>query len=243
MLYTIPNPGLSFLKSSLLALAVLFLVLHLPGCASRPVPQMENKQQVDFSGSWELDGQMSDRVMEKIRWLYAAARIDAERRARANNNRRAPAPINAGDPRMGEVEAIVGLGRLADMITKATVLTITQTDSQILIERDDDFALECEFGVTRKTESQLGKELCGWFGDQLAFEISLPEGLTVSHLLTLASDGDRLNLATTVRSSRTSQPFSLNRVYMPFEPIEDHLYDCEYTLVNQTSCTLGESGR
>jgi len=243
MSLSLSNQSTPELKSWLLVLAVLSLTLYLAACATRPTPQIENRADVDFSGSWELDGQMSDRVMEKIRWLYEAARIDAERRARANsNNRRGPVPLNAGDPRMGDVQAIVGLGRLADMIAKATVLTITQTDSQIIIERDDDFALVCEFGARRKTETELGQELCGWFGDQLAFEIDLPEGLRVSHLLTLASDGDRLNLATTVYSSRASQPFSLNRVYVPFEPLEDHLYECEYTLVNQTTCTLGETG-
>lgn len=232
-------------KSRLLELTVLLLTLHLTlaGCASSPALQTENKQQVNFTGFWELDGQMSDRVNEKMRWLYAAARSDAERRARANNDRRRPMPVSSRDILMGDVEAIIGLGRLAEMITKATVLTITQTDSRIIIERDDDFALVCEFGVMRESESGLGQELCGWFGDQLAFEISLPEGLRVSHLLTLATAGDRLNLATTVRSSRTSQSFSLNRVYIPFEPVEDRLYDCEYTLVNQTTCKLGKSGK
>lgn len=222
---------------------VLLLTLHLTGCASRSTFQFENKQHVDFTGFWELDGQMSDRVNEKIRWLYAAARSDAERRARGNMDRRRSMPVSAGDTLMRDVEAIIGLGRLADMISKATVLTITQTDTQIIIERDDDFALVCDFGVMRNSESGLGQQLCGWFGDQLAFEINLPEGLRVSHLLTIATAGDRLNLATTVHSSRASQSFSLNRVYVPFEPIQDHLYDCEYTLVNQTTCTLGESSR
>jgi hypothetical protein len=205
--------------------------------------QVENRPTVDFSGSWELDGQMSDRVMEKIRWLYAAARSDAERRARAINNRRGPGPITTVDPGMGDVEAIVNLGRLADLIASATVLTISQTESKIIIDRDHDFALVCEFGAQRRTETRLGQEACGWYGDQLAFEIDLPDGLRVFHLLTLAADGERLNLSTTVHSSRATQPFSLNRVYIPFEPLEDRMYDCEYTIVNQTSCTLGESGR
>jgi len=227
------------LKSRLLVFAVLCVTLYLVGCASQPTPELQDEPRVDFTGSWELDGQMSEPVMEKIRWLYEAARSDAERRARANANRRGPPTINA-DYHMRDVAAIVGLGRLAEIITKSTVLTITQTDSQVIIERDDDFALVCEFGVRRKSETRLGQELCGWFGDQLAFEIDLPDGLRVSHLLTLASSGDRLNLATTVYSTRASLPFSLNRVYTPFEPLEDHLYDCEYTLVNQTTCTRGE---
>jgi hypothetical protein len=240
-----PDQYLSTLRSRLFALAVLSVSFYLTACSSQPepTPQFHGQQRVDFSGSWELDGQMSDRVMEKIRWLYAAARSDAERRARSNSNRRGPAPVNASDGYMREIAALVNLGRLAEMVTKATVLTITQTDSQIIIERDDDFALVCEFGMTRKSETELGQELCGWFGEQLAFEIDLPEGLRVSHLLTLAAKGDRLNLATTVYSKHARQPFSLNRVYVPFEPLEDHQYDCEYTLVNQTTCTRGELDR
>lgn len=219
------------------------LIMTLAGCAASPPVQLENRSHTDFSGFWELNAQMSEDPIEKIRWLYTVARSEAERRqARGSTNRREATLINAGRRPLGNIEAIIGLGQLAAMISEATVLTITQTDEQITIGRNDDFALVCDFTVGQNAESSLGQERCGWLNRQLAFEINLPEGLRVSHLLTLAPDGNRLNLATTVQSSRASAPFTLNRVYVPFEPAED-LYDCEYTIVHKTTCKLGGSRR
>ena len=126
----------------------------------------------------------------------------------------------------------------AEMISRAIVLEIKQDDDQIVVNRNDDFALVCDFTAQVRRDSRLGQETCGWLKDQLAFELSLPEGLYVSHLMTLSPNGSRLNLATTVRSRRSTQQFTLNRVYMPYEPLEE-LYDCQYTLARKKSCTLG----
>jgi hypothetical protein len=213
------------------------------GCAGKQVMPLKASGNIDFSGSWELDAQTSDRVMEKIRWLYAAARIDAKRRQEAIANQRAPVAANTNSPWAGDIATIVGLGRLTEMITQATVLTISQTENQIIIERNDDFSLVCQFGSTHQVENRLGKEQCGWYGEQIVFEIQLPQGLRVVHLLTHARNAERLNLSTSVYASHSSQPFSLNRVYIPFEPVEEDMYDCEFTLANQTTCTLGETGK
>jgi hypothetical protein len=48
-----------------------------------------NRHNVDFSGSWELDYQLSDHPREKIRYVYLQAKAQAERAAEgAKNSRR-----------------------------------------------------------------------------------------------------------------------------------------------------------
>jgi hypothetical protein len=194
-----------------------------------------NRHNVDFSGSWELDYQLSDHPSEKIRYLYVQARAQAERALeRAQNSGRYV------DPRIFNVESVVGLGRLAEKIAQATVLTITQENDHVVINRNDDFALICDFGDMGWKQSAIGTEGCAWDEDQLAFQIALPDGLSVYHQFSIAADRSRINVATTVKVSGISYPFTLNRVYMPFEPGEG-MFECTYTIANQTSCTLSGS--
>ena len=201
----------------------------------RVTAEAPNRHNVDFSGSWELDYQLSDHPSEKIRYLYIQARAQAERAAeRAKNSGRYV------DPRIFNVQSVVGLGRLTEKIAQATVLTIAQEDDHIVINRNDDFALVCDFGEMGWKENAIGIEGCAWDEDQLAFQIALPDGLSVFHQFSIAADRSRINVATTVKVSGISYPFTLNRVYMPFEPGEG-MFECTYTIANQTTCTLSGS--
>lgn len=194
-----------------------------------------NRHNVDFSGSWELDYQLSDHPSEKIRYLYVQAKAQAERALeRAQNSGRYV------DPRIFNVQSVVGLGRLTEKIAQATVLTITQENDHVVINRNDDFALICDFGDMGWKQSAIGTEGCAWDEDQLAFQIALPDGLSVYHQFSIAADRSRINVATTVKVSGISYPFTLNRVYRPFEPGEG-MFECTYTIANQTSCTLSGS--
>lgn len=191
-----------------------------------------NRHDVDFSGSWELDYQLSDHASEKIRHLYVEARTDAERKVeRAQNAGRYV------DPRVYDFQSIIGLGRLAEIIAQATVLNVTQTREHVVIRRNDDYSLVCDFNELGVNESAIGIEGCAWDEDQLTFHVVLPDGLNVTHRLSIAADRSRLNVATTVRIVGVLYPFTLNRVYMPFEQGEG-LYNCTYTIANQTTCTL-----
>jgi len=202
---------------------------------ARVTAEAPNRHNVDFSGSWELDYQLSDHPSEKIRYLYIQARAQAERAAeRAKNSGRYV------DPRIFNVQSVVGLGRLTEKIAQATVLTIAQEDDHIVINRNDDFALVCDFGEMGWKENAIGIEGCAWDEDQLAFQIALPDGLSVFHQFSIAADRSRINVATTVKVSGISYPFTLNRVYMPFEPGEG-MFECTYTIANQTTCTLSGS--
>lgn len=193
-----------------------------------------NRHNVDFSGSWELDYQLSDHPSEKIRYLYIQARVQAKRAAeRAQNSR------SYVDPSIFNVQSIVSLGRLAEKIAQATVLTIAQEEDHIVINRNEDFSLVCDFGETGWQKNAIGIEGCAWDEDQLAFQIALPDGLTVLQQFSIAADRSRINVATTVKVSGVSYPFTLNRVYMPFEPGKG-MFECMYTIANQTTCTLSD---
>ena len=188
---------------------------------------------IDFTGAWELDYQQSEEPNAKIRWLYAQMKSKAERelqRARSDRNYHV-------DSRVSNPQTIIGLGRLAEKITAATVLNIKQYQDHIIIKRNDDFALICDFNWRELTESPLGKESCSWQKNRLSFLIVLPDGLIVRHLFSMGPSRRQLQVATTVEMSGGNYPFTLNRVYVPLDPSES-LYDCKYTIANQTTCSL-----
>jgi len=208
---------------------VLLLLIPLAGM---PAENRLNPHNRDFSGHWELDYQLSDHPQEKIRSMYVQARSQAKRLAeRAQNSGRYV------DPQIFNYQSIIGLGRLTEKIAKATVLDITQEGDHVVIRRNDDYALVCDFTDLGFKQSAIGIEGCAWQEDQLTFQVALPEGLNVLHRLSIAADRSRLNIATTVVVDGIRYPFTLNRVYMPYEPGEG-LYDCEYTIATQTTCTL-----
>lgn len=226
-------------KIAALKISVLGIVLGvLAGCTSQPetVDAIEELQIVkppDFSGSWEMDYRLSDQADEKIRWQYMEA-LAAEERARQPEDSRyrsaALDHLRAGNLSHG----IVAIGRFTEEISRADVLTIRQDPERITIERADDYALTCEFSHAPVVDSPFGQEGCVWYGDQLIFDLKLPEGLNVRH--TLSRGVDRVNLATSVYYDRI--PFTLNRVYTPFVP-GDEQYDCEFKVATLRTCTLG----
>ena len=188
---------------------------------------------IDFTGAWEIDYQQSEEPNAKIRRLYAQMKSKAERelqRARSDRNYHI-------DSRVSNPQTIIGLGRLAEKIAAATVLNIKQYQDHIIIKRNDDFALICDFNWGELTESPLGKESCRWQKNRLSFLIVLPDGLIVRHLFSIGSSQRQLQVATTVEMSGGNYPFTLNRVYVPLDPSES-MYDCKYTIANQTTCSL-----
>ncbi len=135
-------------------------------------------------------------------------------------------------------ESIMGLARMADMITQAQLLEIKQSEEKIAVKREGNFALTCEFhpGQFHSVETPLGTEICGWDSHQLVFRILLPEGLSIQHRMTLGPEGERLNIATTVVSDQVAYPFTLDRVYNRFTPGSQG-YTCKQTLSKGMVCT------
>ena len=193
---------------------------------------------VDFSGSWEMDYGASDNVDDRLQSIYNELRRQAERRARRGDGGNRGSGMNMGTPEGQSMSRIVDLARMADYITTSQILTVEQSDIDITVEREDNFALGCTFAddTPEPVISELGSELCGWDAHQLVFMISLPDGLRVNHRMTMAPDGQKLHIATSVSNSRSSQPFTLDRVYYRFNPFPDE-YDCEYTLSKGNVCS------
>lgn len=218
-------------------LLLVLAVVLLAGCqANRVILEAENRPDIDFSGNWELDFQLSDDLNDKLELEYLLARRSAEL-ARNEPNR------SIGGPRLnvGRVDrslrSLIDLGRFTDMITRSNELDITHLDDRIIINRVDDYPLECRFhpGLARSDSEALGTELCGWDQHQLIFLVVLDDGLRVRHRLTLSPESDHINIATTVTAGSGS-PFTLNRVFSRFEPLDDQSH-CVETLARKRVCT------
>jgi hypothetical protein len=204
---------------------VTWLLVSLLGACSREIQLSgDTPAKVDFSGSWELNYQLSESIRESAELLRLMAIVEA---------RRASGRMDQGWPVLPSFELV----ELADSISQVTVLEIEQDPEQIEVKRGEEFPLTCTFGNPGPdaTEDDLGTEVCGWYDHQLVFWFRLPDNLSITQELTLGPGGNRLNIATTVRTPGAGQTFTLNRVYTRFVPLADE-FECEYTLARGKSC-------
>lgn len=212
------------------------------GCAATPDPvitadmrRIEGGMPVDFGGSWAMDYARSDNINDVLReTYYRLARSTPGSRMTGLPGSDVATPIDR------KMDRIVPLARLAELITRSDELTITQTDSEIVVERIDDFAVFCAFynGVAKATDSPFGRELCGWDGDRLVSELTLLDGLQVIHRFAVSEDGKQLRIVTTVASDTSSESFSLRRFYWKFEKPAP-AYECIETLSMKRVCSTG----
>ncbi len=212
-------------------------VLCLVGCSSAPeAPAGRGAQArtVDFSGAWEVDYSKSETVHDSYEAMMRELRRQVERAQAMNQGRgggSAGVTIAAGG------DDIYALARLAELVTDIQLMDIDQQARAITIKREGSFALYCEFGDELYTQrNAMGSEVCGWDGHQLLFQIFLPEGVTIIHRFTLGPQGERINVATTVRSSRVSYPFSVDRVFNRYDPTRSGIR-CKQTLTRGRVCT------
>ena len=219
---------------------VLLLCLLATACApARPVideqmMRVDGDMPADFSGSWERDYSRGDDVNQVLRDIYYyLSRTSADR---AYSGRPGPA-----QPSSSDMASIQALARLAELITRPQVLTISQNDHEITVDRKDDFSLLCAFydGVAKGTESDYGTEICGWDGDQLVSHLILPDGLQVTHRFTISEDRQQMRVITTVSSNTARVPFTLRRYYKKFERLPPD-FNCIETLSMKRVCSTGE---
>jgi len=214
----------------------------LSGCNTPPtkkaVLEGDNKEAVNFSGSWEMDYSQSDNTQEKLDSIVRDLNRQAERRAKGNMHQGPGGGIMINAAGANSGSSVLGLVRLADLITQSPLLEVTQNLHKIRVKREAEFDLTCEFypGELREVETPFGTEICGWNGHQLVFKLLLPDGLSMQHVMTMGATGQKLNVATTVVSGQVSFPFTLNRVFNRFEPGDDG-YRCEVTLTRGRVCT------
>lgn len=183
---------------------------------------------INLSGSWERDYSRSDDAQAILNSMIR----------RINR----PLPDGSTNPYPTQnLSKLVALAQLAELITRPDVLTISQNEYEIGIERKDDFSMLCEFynGYSKRTESDYGTEVCSWNGQQLQSHLVLPDGLLITHRFTRSADGQSLHVSTTVSSNSTSTPFTLNRVYVKFDaPVSE--FNCVETLSMKRVCSTSE---
>ncbi|QFU76206.1 hypothetical protein EY643_11345 [Halioglobus maricola] len=211
----------------------------LPACSSEPerIPATPTSTRaVDLSGAWEVDYSKSETVRDQYDVAMRELRREAERRQR--NMKQGPGTLSTGNTGSASSQGLYTQARMAELITDVQLLEITQDEFHIDIDREGSFALYCEFhaGKVYTDENAFGRESCGWNGHQLVFSIGLPEKLSIFHRLTLAPDGERLNIATTVRTPGSTYPFTIDRVYRRYDPTRSGIR-CRQTLTKGRVCT------
>jgi hypothetical protein len=184
----------------------------------------------DFSGNWEKNYQLSDDFNTKFQ-LYVA---DIERRyARTTSETTGYAPAAGVNG-----NAINGLARFAEELTRMPILDIKQDNVSIAVERESDFTLRCLHNgrMYVRSNNAFGNDMCGWNKEQLVFQMQLGGGLQISHQFTLSPDGAMLNISTTVSSDLVAVPVVISNYYTRYFKNEEQ-YNCQQTLTRQRVCT------
>lgn len=217
--------------------ALLLAALLLAACATEQTPSRINEavdyEVVDLSGNWEKDYQLSDDFQTEFN-LYM---FDIQRKLSTQGD-----GLNRGNTigvgsAGGNMETVVGLARFTEEITRMPLLEIEQDRARVRIDRDNDFALTCDFinRQTATTQTPFGIEQCGWNGEQLLFRLNLTDGLQIFYQVTLSPNKQQLNITTTVTSDQVSTPMTISNYYRRFEPPENDI-DCILTLTRNNVC-------
>lgn len=221
------------------------VVLLLVGCAPQPQPAVTDRMQqvhgdfpADYSGYWERNyargGDIRAAYYQALDRLYAT---------RPDQTFGGPATIGMSVPSRQQ-EALIALARLAEEVTDTDVLTISQTDYEIVIEREDDYAILCGFfdGMADPTVTDYGREVCGWAGKDLVAQLSLPKRLDVAHRFSISEDRSEMRVTTTITAPSSRVPFEISRFYKRFDRLPPN-YNCVETLSKRRVCSYGQSSR
>ena len=215
-----------------------FFATSLLACSSANDKPQSKQAPRNFTGSWEMNYGRSETANAKIQALYRALQREAERQARRPSRDPFGRPtISVGAGSADSIRSLIPLARMAESITTSSVVEIEQDPQRVSMSRNDNFTLECDFFKPEPAEEDinpLGTERCGWDGQDLIFQIDLPESLDIIHRLTLAPDKQELRIATTVSSG--NRQFTLNKYFYRFEPIAPN-YDCQFTLSRGNVCS------
>ena len=91
-----------------------------------------------------------------------------------------------------------------------------------------------ESSVQQTFASKHGVELCAWEGQQLIFQINLPDDLVIKHRFTVSSDRQVLNMLTSIQSKR-GEPFNLIQAFNKYDAPPDE-FNCIQTLSRGQVC-------
>ena len=224
---------------SSLRLLALALTVLLSACAQTKAVESSNEVPVragtvpQLSGHWEKNYQLSDDFSSRIA-LYVA---DIRRSYSTPQNRGNDLAVLALGGSM-TTEAINGLARFAEELTRMPLLEIEQNEDNITIERENDFTLRCRYEDRQYVQGSnaFGNDLCGWNDQRLLFRMNMGGGLGITHQFSLNADGSLLDVTTTVSSDAVSVPIVIRNIYRRFDR-KDELYDCQLTLTRSTVCS------
>ncbi len=214
-------------------------MMLLTGCASAPPPAevveapLRTEDIQDFSGNWEKNYQLSDDFNARFS-LYVAD----IRRGFINTEGRNDSDIAATMGGGVNVDAINGLARFTEEITRTPTIEIAQEDGNINIEREDDFTLNCNYQDRQYSSSSsvFGSDTCGWNQERLIFQMALAGGLSITHQFSLSPDEKLLNVTTRVSSDFVAVPIVISSFYERFEPAAED-YNCVLTLTRSNVCS------
>ena len=206
---------------------------------SLPLLDLDRPIRLNFAGDWEKDFNRSDR------WEDELNRLLTIRQERAAQQRSGVTVRNLPRASLGNLNLnslggrgtdIVNLARLAEYVSRQTILRIEQDRSEVSIERRGEAPLICtvDHGLRETFSSEHGKEFCGWDGQQLVFIINLPDQLEISHRFDVSAAEDELRLVTSI-SHRGSAPFNLIQAFNRFDAGADDL-NCVLTVTRGRVC-------
>lgn len=189
---------------------------------------------INLAGSWERDYSRDDDVNATLQRAYNLLARSISDQARLSGQ-------GGGGLSPRQASSLLALARLAELITRPDVLTISQTEHEIQVDRKGDFSMSCSFFASGpgSIASPYGRETCYWDDDDLVSNLQLPEGLRVVHRFTMSSDEERLRVVTTLTSPTSRIPFSLRRFYRKFDRLPPE-YNCVETLSMKRVCSTSE---
>jgi len=192
----------------------------------------------DFSGHWEKNFQLSDDFSNRFS-LYVA---DIQRLYTGQSR-----GGFEGGPSIGaglDADSINGLARFTEELTRMPLLDIEQETGSIIIDRENDFSLRCDYEDRQYTQSNnaFGADLCGWNQERMLFQLNLGGGLSIMHQFSLSPDSRMLNVTTRVTSASVAVPLVISNYYERFDLPEQN-YDCLLTLTRSTVCSQTGTAR
>ena len=225
--------------------AALCLTLSLSAFSQDSLPQLDLDLplRLDFSGSWEKDFRRSDNWEDELSRTLRIRQESATRQQSSpgSSSGRSALPISIGNvnlPRSrGRGANIVDLARLAEYISRHSIIDIIQTRDEISIERNGEAALICgvEYKLQQTFANEHGVAVCAWEGQQLIFQITLPDDLIIIHRFTVSSNQRVLNLLTSI-FSKGGEPFNLIQAFNKYEAPRDE-FNCIQTLSRGQVCS------
>ena len=191
---------------------------------------------VSFAGHWEVDYARSDSIQTQLNASFREVQRELRRQREA-----AERGSTYQGSRIGDLDTLVALAKMAELVTDADLLKIEQDARHVRIDRENNFALVCELGGSESVLSELGAEQCWWDGGQLHFSVLMPDGLSIRHRFTLSADALSLAQRTHLMAPGVAQGLEVVRIFSRFDP-SNRGYRCTETLSKGRVCTTEREG-